>query len=75
MYFSIQLFFKWHIASQKSMVEIFRVDRSKGIVGGLLLRRKSSKQKHLRQDDMQEDITRRYMPKLQFRKLRHDNTP
>jgi hypothetical protein len=44
-------------------------------VGGLLLRRRSSKQKHLRQDDIQADTTRRYMPKLQSRELRHDDTP
>jgi hypothetical protein len=40
-----------------------------GDVGGLLLRRRSSTQKHLRQDDMHVDITRRYMLKLQPRKL------
>jgi hypothetical protein len=44
-------------------------------VGGLLLCRRSSKQKHLRQDDMQVDTTRKYLPKLQSRKLWHDNTP
>jgi hypothetical protein len=44
-------------------------------VGGLLLRRRYSKQKHLRQDDMQVDTTRRYVPKLQSRELRHDDTP
>jgi hypothetical protein len=42
------------------------------IVGGLLLRRRSSKQKHLRQDDMQADTTLRYMPKLRLKELRHD---
>jgi hypothetical protein len=45
------------------------------LVGGLLLRRRSSKQKHLRPDDMHADITRRYMPKLQPRKLRHNDAP
>jgi hypothetical protein len=44
-------------------------------VGGLLLRRRSSKQKHIRQDDMHTDITRRYMPKLKPRKLRHNGAP
>jgi hypothetical protein len=44
-------------------------------VGGLLLRRRSSKRKHLRQGDMQVDTTRRYMPKLQSRELQHDDAP
>jgi hypothetical protein len=43
-------------------------------VGGLLLRRRSSKQKHLRQDDMQAGVTWRCMPKLQMKELRHDDT-
>jgi hypothetical protein len=45
------------------------------LVGGLLLCRRSSKQKHLRQDDMQADTTRRCTPKLQSRELQHKNTP
>jgi hypothetical protein len=44
-------------------------------VGGLLLRRRPSKQKHFWQDDMHTNITRRYMPKLQLRKLRHNDAP
>jgi hypothetical protein len=44
-------------------------------VGGLLLRRRSSKQKHLRQDDMQAGTTRRYMSKPQLKELRHDGMP
>jgi hypothetical protein len=36
---------------------------------------KASKKKHLRQDDMQADTTRRCTPKLQSRELRHDDTP
>jgi hypothetical protein len=43
-----------------------------GGVGGPLLRRRSSKQKHLRQDDMQADTTWRYMSKLQLKEFRHD---
>jgi hypothetical protein len=31
-----------------------------GVVGGLLLHRRSSKQKHLRQDDMQADNVKVY---------------
>jgi hypothetical protein len=49
--------------------------REGATVGSLLLRRRSSKKKHLRQDDMHADITLRHMPKLQPRKLRHNDAP
>jgi hypothetical protein len=42
MYFSIQLFFKWRIASQKGMAEIFRVDHSKGMSAFKMLSTKKS---------------------------------
>jgi hypothetical protein len=34
------------------------------VVGGLLLRRRSSRQKHLRQDSTKVGVTRRYKPKM-----------
>ena len=49
--------------------------REGATVGGLLLHRRFSKQKHLRQDNMHADIARRYMLKLQPRKLRHNDAP
>jgi hypothetical protein len=49
--------------------------REGATVGGLLLHRSFFKQKHLRWDDMHADITRTYMPKLQPRKLRHNDAP
>jgi hypothetical protein len=58
----------------RSTLLIMRLE-SMDIVGGILLRWRSFKQKHLRQDDMHADITRRYMPKLQPRKLRHNDAP
>jgi hypothetical protein len=42
------------------------------VVAGLL-RRRSSKQKHLRQGDMRANTIRRYKPKLQSRELRYDD--
>jgi hypothetical protein len=45
------------------------------IVGGLLLRRRSSKQKHLPQCDIRTDIAQRYKPKLQSRELRYNDMP
>jgi hypothetical protein len=44
-------------------------------VGGILLHRRSSKQKHLRQYDMRNDIAWRQKLKLQTRKLRHNDAP
>jgi hypothetical protein len=46
--------------------------REGATVGGLLPRRRSSKQKHLRQDDMQANTTWRYMLKLHLKELQHD---
>jgi hypothetical protein len=47
----------------------------RGYCWGLLLRRRSSKQKHLRQGDMQAETTQKYMPKLQSKEHRHNDVP
>jgi hypothetical protein len=49
--------------------------REGATVGGLLLHRRSSKQKHLRQYNMRIDTAWRHKPKLQPRKLRHNDAP